>query len=98
MPRSGDAIGRPRRNQPSTKAGRSRTLPEPHKDLARRNFVADRPNLLPVTDITEHPTKTGKVYCAAVVHVFYRRMVGWAIANHIRAELVIDALDMARWR
>lgn len=64
----------------------------------RRKFVADAPDKLWVTDITEHPTKTGKLYCAAVVDVFSRRVVGWAIADHIRAELVVDALDMARWR
>lgn len=63
-----------------------------------RQFVADRPDKLWVTDITEHPRRTGKVYCAAVVDVFSRRVVGWAIADHIRAELVVDALDMARWR
>lgn len=64
----------------------------------KRQFSADAPDKLWVTDITEHPTKTGKVYCAAVVDVFSRRVVGWAIADHIRAELVVDALDMARWR
>ncbi|MCR2813869.1 IS3 family transposase [Microbacterium sp. zg.Y1084] len=80
------------------KRGKSRPLPAPHEDLVRRKFVADAPDKLWVTDITEHPTKTGKVYCAAVVDVFSRRVVGWAIADHIRAELVVDALDMARWR
>jgi len=80
------------------KRGKSRPLPAPHEDLVRRKFIADAPDELWVTDITEHPTKTGKVYCAAVVDVFSRRVVGWAIADHIRAELVVDALDMARWR
>ncbi|KQR96987.1 transposase [Microbacterium sp. Leaf347] len=80
------------------KRGKNRPLPAPHEDLVKRQFVADRPDKLWVTDITEHPTRTGKVYCAAVVDVFSRRVVGWAIADHIRAELVVDALDMARWR
>ncbi|MGY1763751.1 DDE-type integrase/transposase/recombinase [Geodermatophilus sp. SYSU D00779] len=45
-----------------------------------------------VTDITEHPTAEGKVYCAAVLDVFSRTVVGWSIADHMRAELVVDAL------
>ncbi|WP_295012872.1 IS3 family transposase [uncultured Microbacterium sp.] len=80
------------------KRGKNRPLPAPHEDLVKRQFVADGPDKLWVTDITEHPTRTGKVSCAAVVDVFSRRVVGWAIADHIRAELVGDALDMARWR
>ena len=47
---------------------------------------------------SEHPTGEGKVYCAAVVDVFSRMVVGWSIAEHVRAELVVDALEMARWR
>jgi len=49
-------------------------------------------------DITEHPTREGKVYLAAVLDVFGRRIVGWSIADHLRSELVVDALEMARWR
>jgi putative transposase len=80
------------------KSGRQRRLPAPHEDLVKRRFVADRPNQLWATDITEHPTREGRVYCAAVLDVFSRRIVGWAIADHIRSELVVDALEMARWR
>jgi len=69
-----------------------------HDDLVRRRFVADAPNRLWLTDITEHPTGDGKVYCAAVLDVFSRRIVGWSIADHLRTELVVDALEMARWR
>ncbi|ADG97628.1 Integrase catalytic region [Segniliparus rotundus DSM 44985] len=69
-----------------------------HPDLVARKFTADRPDKLWVTDITEHATDEGKVYCAAVLDVFSRRVVGWSIADHLRAELVVDALDMARWR
>ena len=47
------------------------------------------------TDITEHPTATGKVYCCAV---FSRVIVGWSTAHHMRPELVVDALQMATWR
>ena len=69
-----------------------------HDDLVRRHFVADAPNRLWLTDITEHPTREGKVYLAAVLDVYGRRIVGWSIADHLRAELVVDALEMARWR
>jgi transposase InsO family protein len=79
---------------------RRRGCPAPpvHDDLVRRRFVADAPNRLWLTDITEHPTREGKVYLAAVLDVYGRRVVGWSIADHLRAELVVDALEMARWR
>ena len=51
-----------------------------------------------VTDITQHRTSEGWVYCAAVIDVHSRRCVGWSIADHLRTELVVDALDMARWQ
>ena len=70
----------------------------PSADLVNRPFVADRPDALWVTDITQHRTQGGWVYCAVVLDVFARRVVGWSIADHLRSELVIDALDMARWR
>ncbi|PKN83108.1 MAG: hypothetical protein CVU47_00435 [Chloroflexi bacterium HGW-Chloroflexi-9] len=72
--------------------------PAVHDDLVRRRLVADAPNRLWLTDITEHPTGDGKVYCAAVLDVFSRRIVGWSIADHLRTELVVDALEMARWQ
>jgi len=74
-----------------------RPLPAPHDDLVRRRFTADAPDRLWCTDITEHPTSTGKVYCAAVLDVFTRKVVGWSIADHMRSELVVDALQMAIW-
>jgi putative transposase len=70
----------------------------PAADLVNRRFTADRPDALWVTDITQHRTGQGWVYCAVVMDVFARRVVGWSIADHLRTELVIDALDMARWR
>jgi putative transposase len=79
------------------KRGR-KAAPPTHDDLVKRRFNADEPNKLWVTDITEHPTKTGKVYCCCVLDVFSRRIVGWAIADHMRSELVVDALQMATWR
>jgi len=69
-----------------------------HQDLVQRRFVAAGPDLLWCTDITEHPTRAGKVYCAAVLDVFTRQVVGWSIADHMRSELVVDALQMAIWR
>lgn len=80
------------------KKRRKKPLPAPHEDRVRRQFVADEPNKLWCTDITEHPTATGKVYCCAVLDVFSRSVVGWSIADHIRSELVVDALQMATWR
>ncbi len=76
----------------------ARPLPAPHEDLMQRRFTADGPDRLWCTDITEHPTSTGKVYCAAVLDVFTRKIVGWSIADHMRSELVVDALQMAIWR
>jgi putative transposase len=70
----------------------------PHPDLVNRRFTADRPDRLWVTDITQHRTGQGWLYCAVVLDVYSRRVVGWSIADHLRTELVIDALEMARWR
>jgi transposase InsO family protein len=77
---------------------RGQLAPPVHDDLVQRRFVADRPDRLWLTDITEHPTREGKVYLAAVLDVYARRIVGWSIADHLRSELVVDALEMACWR
>ena len=68
---------------------------KPSDDLVNRNFDVDRPDRLWVTDITEHPTTEGKVYCAAVLDAYSRLIVGWSIAEHMHTELVTDALGMA---
>jgi putative transposase len=68
---------------------------QPTGDLVNRTFVATAPDRLWVTDITEHPTNQGKLYCAAVLDAFSRRIVGWSIAEHMKTELVLDALGMA---
>ena len=68
------------------------------RDQVKRVFAADAPDKLWVTDITQHRTSEGWVYCACVIDVFSRRCVGWSIADHIRTELVVDAIEMARWR
>ena len=67
----------------------------PAADLVERHFDADGPDRLWVADITYVPTAAGFVYLAVVLDVFSRRVVGWAMANHLRTELVLDALDMA---
>lgn len=80
------------------KTRRRRPNPAVHDDVVRRRFVADEPNRLWCTDVTEHPTTEGKVYCCAVLDVFSRQIVGWSIADHIRSEPVVDALQMATWQ
>jgi len=70
----------------------------PAEDLVQRNFNPTEPDRLWVMDVTEHPTAEGKVYLAVVLDAFSRRVIGWSIADHIRAELVVDAVQMAIWR
>jgi transposase InsO family protein len=67
-------------------------------DLVGRVFRRDRPNELWLTDITEHPTREGKVYCAVVLDVFSRLVVGWSIDSTQTATLVLNALGMATQR
>ncbi|MGB3373535.1 MAG: IS3 family transposase [Microbacterium sp.] len=69
-----------------------------HEDLVKRQFRADAPNRLWFCDITQHRARDGWVYCAAVIDAFSRRIVGWSISDRITAEIVVDALEMARWR
>jgi putative transposase len=64
-------------------------------DLVDRNFVRSQPDQLWVTDITEHRTREGKVYCAVVLDVFSRRVVGWSIDSSPTSNLVTSALGMA---
>jgi putative transposase len=71
---------------------------KPATDLVNRNFTASAPNQLWVADITYIPTWTGFLFLAVVLNVFSRRVVGWAMANHMRKEIVVDALNMAIYR
>jgi len=64
-------------------------------DLGRRDFRRAGPNQLWVTDITEHSTREGKVYCCVVLDAWSRRVVGWAIDSTQRAGLATSALGMA---
>lgn len=69
----------------------------PSDDLVHRAFVATAPDRLWVADITYLPTWQGFLYLAVILDAFSRRVVGWAMADHLRAELVVEALEMALW-
>jgi len=69
----------------------------PSADLVERNFRPQAPDRLYVADITQHRTAEGWYYLAVVLDCFSRRVVGWAMAEHMRSELVVDALQMAIW-
>jgi len=64
-------------------------------DLVRRESLREHPNMLWVTDVTEHRTREGKIYCAVVLDTFSRKVVGWAIDSAPNAGLVSNALYMA---
>ena len=64
-------------------------------DLVDRKFQRDDPDRLWVTDITEHPTREEKLYCAVVLDVFSRRVVGWSIDSSPTTALVTNAPGMA---
>ena len=82
-----------RRKWISTTQRRPDARPAP--DLVKRDFTADKPDQLYVADITYIPTWAGFLFFAVVLDVCTRRVVGWAMANHLRTELVLDALNMA---
>src|SRR5207302_719636 len=67
-------------------------------NLLDRNFTADRPNQVWLADITYVPTGEGWLYLAVVLDLFTRKVVGWSMREHMRAELTIAALTMALQR
>lgn len=69
--------------------------PAVYDDHVQRNFTASGPNRTWVTDITEHPTGEGKLYCCAIKDLFSNRIVGYAIADRMTAELAVAALRAA---
>jgi len=69
----------------------------PAPDRIERRFVAEAPNTRWTADITYVPTWSGFLYLAVVLDVFSRRIVGWAMADHLRTEIVLSALEMALW-
>ena len=70
----------------------------PAPDLVERAFAADGPDQLWVADITYIPTWAGFLYLAVVMDVFSRRIVGWCMEDHLRTDLVLEALNMATWQ
>ena len=84
-----------RRGTRTTRRGKdARSAP----DLVDRDFGATGPDQLWVADITYIPTWAGFLYLAVVLDAWSRRVVGWAMATHLRTELVLDALNMALWQ
>jgi putative transposase len=73
-------------------------LRAPAADLVERRFLAECPNALWVADITYVRTWAGWLYVAVVVDAYSRRVVGWSMREDLRAELVVDAIQMALWR
>jgi transposase InsO family protein len=83
----------------TTRKGRRRAGRTPgvavHEDLVRREFSAPAPDVVWLTDITEHPTGEGKLYCCAIKDVFSNRIVGYAIDERMTALLAVGALRQA---
>ena len=86
-------VGVTRRRGPTTTTRQPGAPKGP--DLVERDFTADGPDQLWVADITYVPTGSGFLYLAVVLDAFSRRIVGWAMAGHLRSGLVLAALDMA---
>ena len=86
---------RARRKRPRTTVpGGSAGYPA---DLLERCFDAPAPNRRWVADITYVDTFSGWAYTAFVMDLFARRILGWQVADHLRSDLAIDALEMAIW-
>jgi putative transposase len=85
-----------------TRSGRKGTtrrgMRAPAEDLVKRNFAATEVDRVWMADITYVATEEGFLYLAFVLDAHSRRIVGWAMENHLRSELVVDALQMAVWR
>jgi putative transposase len=81
-----------RRGVRTTRRGREET---PAADLVQRDFTAPAPDQLWVADITYIPTWAGFLFLAIVLDAYSRRVVGWAMATHLKTDLVLDALNMA---
>ena len=85
-----------RRGKPKRTTVRDDTAARP-ADLVNRDFHAARPDQLWVCDLTYIRTWVGFAYLALVIDVFSRRIVGWALAGHMRTELPLEALELAVW-
>jgi transposase InsO family protein len=74
------------------------TIPSPDAcplDRVNRQFKAERPNQLWVSDFTYVPTRKGFVYVAFIIDVFARKIVGWKVSRSMSADFVLDALEQA---
>jgi len=91
--RAADLQGVSRRKGPRTTRRQPGAQPAP--DLVQRDFTATGPDELWVADITYVATWAGWLYLAVVLDAWSRRVVGWAMATHLRTELVLEALSMA---
>jgi transposase InsO family protein len=69
--------------------------PPVHDDLLKRDFTASRPNEVWLTDITEHRTSEGKIYCCAVKDLYSNRIVGYALDDRMKSSLAVRALRNA---
>ena len=85
--------GRRRKARTSLRSRTERTPPAP--DLVKRNFTPEAPDRLWVADITYVRTWEGWLYLSFVLDTYSRRIVGWSMANNLKTELVLDALNMA---
>jgi putative transposase len=95
MRRTGLTGCRRRRRRPRTTVADPAATAAP--DRVQRAFDVLAPDRLWLADISYVPTEEGWLYLAAVLDAFSRRVVGWAMADHLRTELVLDALNMALW-
>jgi putative transposase len=77
------------------KPGRRKAATATAADLVKRHFTADAPDRLWVADISYLRTWEGFLYLAVVIDAFSRKVVGWAMADHLRTELILDAVGMA---
>ncbi|MGW6263429.1 DDE-type integrase/transposase/recombinase [Streptomyces sp. NPDC055085] len=94
----GRARRRGRHSGPAPANHRQRAVGAEAAGLVDRDFTADGPDRLWVADMTYVRTWSGWAYVAFVLDVFSRMIVGWQIANHMRTELPLEALEMALWR
>ena len=85
--------GRRRKAHTTLRSRSERTPPAP--DLVERNFTLGAPNRLWVADITYVRTWEGWLYLSFVLDTYSRKVVGWSMANNLRSEIVLDALNMA---
>jgi len=89
-----EGVSRRRRSRTTRRGTDAQVVP----DLVKRNFRAEAANQLWVSDITYVSTWAGFLYLAIVLDAYSRRVVGWSMANHLRTELVLEALNMAIWQ